>query len=283
MPKFTFRFLFLLVGGLLITQSQSAFAQGTMGVTGQYLKSVGAFQEANYKDGGGLGLEIFSPNLIKAEAPVGIQLGAQLSIGMNGMKTQEIEYTSPTIETWEHTITNKNIGLMAVGRLISTDKLPVRIYLDAMAGTKMFTSDESLDLKGANHSEDDAGCNFETLTRSFNFAYGGSVGTMVKLNDQLSLDFRATYMEGTSAEYVDLSSFQVGKTDVAYDIQRSPMQMLSFQAGVSMKLGNYGNDEEDEMERSNCQKRRYECNYSRRSYKSSGCSKSSSKGSCSKR
>lgn len=212
------------------------FAQqaGTMGFGIQYARPVGQLQNKGYTDGFGVNMNLLS-RARYTNSLIGIQYGAQFDLESSEMQGDALIMPSPdTGELSEMSVDNMQMGLHGIARILTTDRLPVQLYVDGMLGSRLIMGQESFE-----HIEDTYECpEVNTLQKDLVLSYGGSVGALVRLGPMGFLDLRATYLSsGGSAEFIDLNS--VGQTEAGiygYQLRRAPVSQMRFQLGYTVPL-----------------------------------------------
>ncbi|AFM04879.1 hypothetical protein Fleli_2514 [Bernardetia litoralis DSM 6794] len=70
----------------------------------------------------------------------------------------------------------------------------------------------------------------------FSFAYGGAGGVLVSLSENIKLDIRAVYTQGSRTKYLTKNSIYPDPTfpdEFIYDVKNTRTDMLSLQAGIT--------------------------------------------------
>ena len=230
------------LSGFLIIFTNTTFAQPSMGVAIQYNRPIEELRTDGFKDGIGFNFSLLSNSLSSDHGIASLQFGGQFDYVFNGKQSEEIIVTVPeTGELGNLYVNNQQVGAHGITRIITTDRFPVQLYVDGMAGVILFTSTESY-----GHTEE---CPDESLnlSRDFVFSYGASVGSMIRLSDEAKLDLRATYRTGSPARFIDLRTVtQTEQETYSFNYGTAPATQLSFQLGLSFVLdGNCGGSADD--------------------------------------
>ncbi len=220
MKKYMYLFL------LCLWFPAKAISQLNAGFQLQYAQALGELKEESYRNGGGLNLDILYGEF-GTSLPIVFQTGIQADFNFHGQESESV--TLNTGETAEISIRNQNAGIFGTIRALSPYS-PVRVYLDGLIGTRFFFSQDVFMLEGAEDSD------IEGITNTWAFSYGGAIGLLVQINDELSIDARLKYTQGSWAEYVDLETVELVNDEFIYDFQRSTTQLLTFQLGISLYL-----------------------------------------------
>lgn len=202
--------------GSQTTTTQASTLQPTnpwrAGFQTSFAKPLDELAASNYRNGGGVALEIFTPSLLKSTGLFNVQLGVHLDYMRSGTEAQDINLPEYGTDPVQYRARNQSSGLHLIGRL-TTKEMGVMPYLDGFIGSRFFFSTSSVLI------EEDPECpHFETdfLTNNLTFVYGGSIGTMVKVNYNTRLDFRLTYSQGSAADFINLDNFEA-------DLNANPM------------------------------------------------------------
>ncbi len=70
----------------------------------------------------------------------------------------------------------------------------------------------------------------------FSFAYGGAGGVLISLSEEIKLDIRAVYTQGSKTKYLTKNSIYpdpLFPNEFIYDVKKSRTDMLSFQVGIT--------------------------------------------------
>lgn len=70
----------------------------------------------------------------------------------------------------------------------------------------------------------------------FSFAYGGAGGVLFSLSEEIKLDIRAVYTQGSKAKYLTKNSIYpdpLFPNEFIYDVKRTRTDMLTFQVGIT--------------------------------------------------
>ncbi|MEZ4826639.1 MAG: hypothetical protein R3C61_10155 [Bacteroidia bacterium] len=214
----------------------SAYAQGTISFNGSYIRPMGNFQVENYRQGGGFGMDMMTDNLRKNTFG-SFQMGFRFDVGFHGSEQRPVENYLNFEQPVELQISNESLGMAGVARFITTDRLPIRLYADGIAGSRYFSSTQYVMEDGDRMSQD---CDEEgeILTKSWTFMYGAAAGMQVRINEELSVDLRTTYTRGSNANFVDLSTVAVNEQNgLGYATRRAATDMVQVSVGLNMVLG----------------------------------------------
>lgn len=201
--------LCLLVLFLSITSSQ---AQTHIGISGQLGIPLNEFRDNTDAIGGGFRANLFFPFSQGVPVFIGLDVGYMIY----GTNTQFI---------------NEDIEIVALGQVI--DRIPLRLdvttnnnlldgyvvlrakaplsivqpYVDGLIGLNyLYTRTRITETGNRRILTDPNGDNVVSASTQINsiaFSYGGAVGFMLRIADNINLDLRAAYLFGGEAEYYD--------------------------------------------------------------------------------
>lgn len=203
-----------------------AYAQLSMGLHLQYAGATRELNAEGYKDGVGLNLEFLHKEM-GSRIPIVFQVGGRLDVNLSGAQAEDILLNSGESATIR--LRNNHLGMLGIARALSP-YAPFRMYADGLIGTRVFFSQDIFRVKG------DEEADIENVANTFTFTFGGSLGCLIELNEELSLDVRATYTRGGWARYVDLESVEQVNNEVRYEFKRSETPLLMIQLGINLYI-----------------------------------------------
>lgn len=217
-----------------------------------YLQPTGALSENGYRPGIGGSFEIMSRPL-RDDRFVNLQFGGNFSYDHAGRESFDVRVDYPYPSDAELFLSNAQVGLHGVARLITSVHEPLQAYVQGMVGTRWFVSQERLDfddLDDIDHDEEDCP-EPETVASRATLSYGLGAGFRMRLSEGAWLDLRGTYLRGTGPRYVNLASARpVEDNVVVYDLASAPRsEQWSVSVGITFQLK--ADDSEDEEEETN--------------------------------
>lgn len=121
--------------------------------------------------------------------------------------------------------------------------IPIRPYLDGMAGLKYFRTATEIENNFNNWSGNNNNSNRNTVTvpnhEDLALSYGGGIGINIVLGENIWLDLRSVYLPGTVASYVRRGDVYPDPNDPARTIvikSRSATDMLTHQIGITFSF-----------------------------------------------
>lgn len=202
----------------------------------RYNRPYDLLSEQNYRSGFGFGVEMLTVSRPLANF-LGIQWGAQFSYDRGGEEsfplTMGYPYRGQSVDL---ELSNENVGLHGVLRLITPDRFPIQIYVQGLVGSRLFYSQETLVIN--DHADDDYCPEPVNVNRSFTLSYGAGGGLRLALGPYSHLDLRATYLTGSNARFIDLDqAYVVEQNLVDYPMaEAARTDGFTFSVGVSMPL-----------------------------------------------
>lgn len=224
----------LAILSLMLTVAFPAWGQGQMDMYGLFHLPQENLSASGYRPGAGFGIDLRSAPIGQAHF-LNLQLGTSFTFISGREEAFEVPVIDHRVETGELTIRNQIFGLHGTARLTTPDRLPVQLYGEALLGTRIFSSQEVLYL---DLDHDEYCPEPDNIVRRAALSYGASAGLRWRLGPYSSLDFRATWLTGNQAPFVDLATTHlVEEGVVGYDVISTPrIESLSFQAGISFLL-----------------------------------------------
>lgn len=214
-------YLYLILIGLFPLSGRSQIA---LGIHLQYDRPISELKSEGYRNGIGLNLDVMYGEF-EMRIPAVFQLGLQGEINFHGSESVDIQLA--TGESADITIRNLHGGIFGAFRILSP-YAPVRVYADGLIGTRVFFSQDVFRVEGADEPD------IEGVANAFAFSYGGALGFLIKINEEVSIDGRVKYTKGSWIRYVDLETVELQNDEVIYDFQRSMTDLIIFQLGVNI-------------------------------------------------
>ncbi|MDX2246950.1 MAG: hypothetical protein SF052_09260 [Bacteroidia bacterium] len=228
-------YFFVAAFTLLLSYVSPLSAQGTFTMSGSYIRPLGELASQNFRQGGGISMDMISDDLRK-NALGSLQMGFHLDAGFHGSEKRPVDSYYPIEGPVDIQISNESFGMYGLARVITSERFPLRLYADGLAGTRMLASTQYI-LPQDEHQESEE-CEGENLTRSWTFLYGASAGMLIRINHEVSVDLRTTLTRGSHARYVDLESLNVGEHGMwEYNTRRAATDMMQVSLGLNMVLG----------------------------------------------
>ena len=234
--KKPYAFLFCLIAVCLpgFVLGQGAFATHI-----QYNHQLGNLHEQGLDHGWGINGEyLTSPLYLSPGSAITLRPGIRFDFSSNGSTPSGRTFTDSDGEVFDTKINNSNFGGYAFLRISNDAGQLFQPYVDGALGFRWFISDEIV--QGAPHSGD--GCpgpeyNLPSLSSRVAPSWGSTLGLLVNLNSEISLDFRATYYNDGAASFVDLGSVESVKVDeLTYSLGTARVNQLMLQVGVLLPL-----------------------------------------------
>lgn len=216
----------------------------SIGIHGMFAKPMFQLEDNRYRNGGSIDLEVLSPNLLKSSKFWQVKLGGHIDYVGSGTEVTEIELLEPAGELADYRIRNQSVGLHLIGRL-TTKEMAITPYLDGIIGGRGLFSTNIISLQDEDPEFETSETDF--LTSNITFIYGGSLGALVKLGNNVFADFRVTYSQGSRADFVSLDHFDTDmSTYPNFEhtiVERTRTPLLFFSAGVVFNISTeYGGE-----------------------------------------
>lgn len=223
--SYYFYFTFLIILSISIFSSQKTLAQVQFNLRLQTGFPMEDFATQNESVAFGIG-GVFLVPLTEDESVVSLGLDAGYMI--YGMKSED--YTDNN--GFDYTLnTNNNIFesfamVRFKPRWVDSFIYP---YVDGLVGGRYIYTRTTEEENG----ED---VNSFIEQDGFSFAYGGAGGVLVSLSEEVKLDIRAVYTQGSKAKYLTKNSIYpdpLFPDEFIYDVKNTRTDMLSFQVGIT--------------------------------------------------
>ncbi len=211
---------------------------GYMSIMLQYEKPLDQMAAANYDEGWGFSMS-WKSNDIGKSLPFNFQFGGRMDYSHHGAYRTTLELLEPVGATARYRLTNSVFGISATARIISPEAR-FRIYADGIVSGRFFSSTEHFDLNGSflGYEEEDS----NPIAEDFVMAVGGAVGVQYWFHRNISIDLRATYLTGSNTTFADLTTATNAENIVNVQQVTAPMSAVSFQAGLTFRLFDDGDD-----------------------------------------
>ncbi len=225
-PRFYFTFLIILSG--FIFSSKETFAQVQFNLRLQTGFPLEEFAQNNESVAFGIGGMLLVP-LTEDESVVSLGLDAGYMI--YGMQSEDYIDNNG----FDYTLnTNNNIFesfamVRFKPRWVDSFIYP---YADGLLGGRYIYTRTT-------EEEDGEDINSFIEQDGFSFAYGGAGGVLVSLSEEIKLDIRAVYTQGSKAKYLTKNSIYpdpLFPDEFIYDVKKTRTDMLSFQVGITFFL-----------------------------------------------
>ena len=223
--SFHFYFAFLISCGVFIFSSQKTVAQAQLNLRLQTGFPLEEFAQKNESVAFGIGGYLLVP--IKEENSV-VSIGLDAGYMIYGTKSED--YTDNS--GFNYTLnTNNNIfeSFAMVRFKPRWEKSFIYPYADGLLGGRYIYTRTT-------EEEDGEELNAFIEQDGFSFAYGGAGGLLVSFSEEIKLDIRAVYTQGSRAKYLTKNSIYPNPSfpdEFIYDVKNSRTDMLSFQVGIT--------------------------------------------------
>lgn len=225
MKSHTLRSNVVILSVLFFLCSQEVLAQVQFNLRTQVAFPLEEFAEQNESIAFGVGGMFLVP-LTEDESVVSLGLDAGYMI--YGMKSDD--YTDN--RGFEYTLnTNNNIfeGFAVLRFKPRWVEAPIYPYVDGLVGGRYIYT---------RTTEEEGGEELDAYIEQdgFAFAYGGAGGLLISLSDEIKLDIRGVYTQGSKAKYLTRNSIYpdpVSPNEFIYDVKRTRTDMLNFQIGIT--------------------------------------------------
>ena len=224
--RFYFTFLIVFVG--CIFHSQKTVAQTQFNVRLQTGFPLEEFAQQNESISFGIGGMLLVP-LTRDKSVVSIGLDAGYMI--YGTKSEDFTDNNG----FDYTLnTNNNIfEAFAVVRFKPRWKKSfVYPYFDGLLGGRYIYTRTT-------EEEDGEELDAYIEQDGFSFAYGGATGLLFSISDEIKLDIRAVYTQGSRTKYLTKNSIYsdpLFPDEYIYNIKQTRTDMLSFQVGITFLI-----------------------------------------------
>jgi hypothetical protein len=198
----------------------------------------GEFKDFYSKDVmGGAGLAVLFPMGKKIPLDIGIGLG------YDAMSRSEdvYEYYAPGVGDYD--IHSKVSGTMISSHLMARlyplkfTNFPIQPYIEGLAGGRMFVVEQELSTYVYTLDSDLPSETNRKTTGSWSYGFGGGVKVMIRRNEKIFLNFKATQIYGTSTEYMDPSSVVLYDDGTSgYNVFKSRTDILRFSLGIHIMI-----------------------------------------------
>ena len=236
MKKHTTR-IFILLTIFSTGAALNGFSQARMGVHFQYQPIDPGMSTSDYRQGIGGNLEFLSDNLRPGKF-LQLHLGAGISILGAGHETRdfnnEFNFETPNDDIDQLFVQNMQFALNGISRIMTPSSWRVQPYVDFMAGIGAFAIFESIHFADSGIECEDSEMVYSSA--DWRLRAGGALGLMVNLNEEISLDFRGTYLQGNSVRYANLESVEFREGQLDYSIERTHINPWNFQVGIQVNL-----------------------------------------------
>jgi opacity protein-like surface antigen len=222
-----FYFAFLIILSVFTFSHQEIFAQAQFNLRLQTGFPLEEFAQQNESVAFGIG-GLF---LIPLEDKSVISLGLDASYMIYGMQSED--YTDNN--GFNYTLnTNNNIfeSFAMVRFKPRWEKSFIYPYVDGLLGGRYIYTRTT-------EEEDGEDINSFIEQDGFSFAYGGAGGLLFSLSEEIKLDIRAVYTQGSRAKYLTKNSIYPDPLlpdKFIYDVKNTRTDMLSFQVGITFFL-----------------------------------------------
>lgn len=172
-----------------------------------------------------------------------VMLGGDLGFLIYGSETRKEPFSTTIPDVTVDVETSNNIVLGHLFLRFQAPAGPIRPYVDGLLGFNyLFTQTQIQNEQGINE-EIATSTNFDDIT----FSYGAGGGLQIRVYDGTKkmkqesgkreltgvfIDLRVRYMKGGEADYLKEGSIRRENGKVAYDVERSETDLLTFQIGA---------------------------------------------------
>ncbi|WP_338769389.1 hypothetical protein WAF17_09750 [Bernardetia sp. ABR2-2B] len=218
-------FILLIVLGVFLFSPQKIFAQVEFNLRLQTGFPLEEFAENNESVAFGIGGLFLVP--ITEDASV-VSVGLDASYMIYGMKSEDYIDNNG----FDYTLnTNNNIFesfamVRFKPRWVDAFIYP---YVDGLVGGRYIYT---------RTTEEEDGEELDAFIEQdgFSFAYGGAGGVIISLSEEIKLDIRGVYTQGSKAKYLTKTSIYpdpLFPDEFVYDIKNTRTDMLTFQVGLT--------------------------------------------------
>ena len=173
------------------------------------------------------------------------KIGGELGFLVYGSETRKEPFSTTIPDVTVDVTTSNNIVFGHLLVRLQVPAGPVQPYLDGLVGFNYLFTQTSI-----KNEQDQEEIATSTNFTDFTFSYGGAGGILIQIyhrkpqerpNPKKShpvrtafLDFRVRYLLGGEADYLKKGSIRRENGKVAYDIQHSRTDIMTFQLGVTV-------------------------------------------------
>lgn len=213
-----------------------AFAQPYLGIHFVGSKAQNTFCDSAYRNGYGFSMEFFSNNLLRntPQRAVGLRFGLGWDIQWAGHHSESVILNTPNSDPGKEKFSNTHLGLTASARLTFMPYSRLTPYIDGHVGLRGFYTNQILTM-------DDPSPEYESSTSNSILStgtqrYGGSVGLMYRLTNNIYLDTRVTYSKGTAGNWINLNNINYENGVANYDRTRTTTDLLIYHVGFNFRF-----------------------------------------------
>ncbi len=178
----------------------------------------------------GVSMELFSQDVLRSpilEGRFGLHLDV-LGMGCEGGDIL-IDIGNGIEEEW--TVSNTQIGLNGIGRLMAPLGGFAKPYVDVIWGMGLYMIEEEVRIP--EYDEEDCWI----VSTNWRPRGGAGAGVMFRVSDIVDIDARVSYIYVGRVNMADLESVNFSEQVLDYSIRRATVQPLSVQLGVNVSVG----------------------------------------------
>lgn len=225
--------------GLVIAFCALAIPSSAQHYIGLYANGAAPMNQLNdsgFRNGAGFSVEYLSPSLFsQAPSAFEFRLGAGIEFLHHGnsKKIKDLVFNTPNNDKGSVKLQNLMFGFYVAPKFIfNTGKFSP--YFDVMANFRVFNTYQinrfNKEVQGYERESS------SPVIQNGVAHYGGSVGLMYRLHNNICFDARVSYTTGTAIKFADLGSIAKDpafESNVSYHTVKSPVSnMLVFRLGI---------------------------------------------------
>jgi hypothetical protein len=212
---------------------------------GLYLNGANPMHQLNdsgYRNGIGFSMEYLSPSLFSSSAdrkPFEVRIGAGIEFFHHGTsnKIKDVVFDTPNNDLGSVKFQNQMFGFYVAPKFIfNVGRFSP--YFDVFANARIFNSYQvnkfNKEVQGYERSSN------KPVLQNSAAHYGGSLGIIYNLGNNIAFDLRVSYSTGGAINFVNLNSAAKDpdfKSNVKYSSVQSPVSdMLTYRIGILFKL-----------------------------------------------
>jgi len=208
--------------------------QHRLGIYGIYAPPTPALDAVNYEPAVGLAMEYLSPALT-TRGPLLLQAGLHFDYMGAGNRKADVTLLVPAGAPGDIRVKNMQMGMEGMLRLGFSNHYFIRPYFDLLLGTRFWGVEERarIHAPAPGNNED---CDTYMASSDWNFSAGLSGGLLVRLTNQMDLDFRASYRGTSDGTFADLSSFTRTEDYITYPLTTANASQWFVQVGINFMI-----------------------------------------------
>lgn len=199
-----------------------------------FLKPLQEFKTGGYHHANGGSMAGYYA-LIPHYQNVAFHTGFRLNAFIGKNQKDRITLADPEGARAKTRVYNGLVDLEVLARIIALPDSKISPYFEGFGGVRLSAGHERLNLIGNYAGYEDV--TSTQVVSNLNWVLGGGAGLLIKLNDVLDLDLRASLDYSPKLKYIDINSYEKVEDNLVYDFSTTEALDYNLRIGIRVKIG----------------------------------------------